>query len=147
MGEEIGLPVTDATQPFHRPTDASFEALEFPHCPSAQPLIQISEYLTKCRAVETAIVVDPSSNDGIDHSGKVFKVAVDSPVEFQLAYGLSHGFGGPVAYRGEKADEELSLSALPPSRSERKPEEVELLDGVVPCSVAILAVELWSSPG
>ena len=91
-------------------------------------------------SVVAAVVVDPSPNDGVIHSGQIRYRSVTSPISLPIPNRFLYRFGCFIADGRTKVDKEFTPSAFGQPRTKRKPQEVKLLIGVTATAVVILAV-------
>ena len=110
-------------------------------CPSNQQAIEVAKDRIQGRFVETAVVLNPPSKDRIPHAGQVVDGLVASPRKVPTSHRLSHPRRCRIAHRRREVDEVLTPPILRPTRAKRVPQEGELLRGILPRPVVILAVD------
>src|SRR5208337_519408 len=124
-----------------RPSLVSPQFLVFPHRPPRKYSVEMLEGRVHCRFVVALKVVNPPSDNRIEHTCQVFQTLVAAQVQAPLPYGLTQGFCGFVAHCRAEVDEMLSPSVLRQPGSKRISQKVELLMGVAFPPVIILTVD------
>ncbi len=113
----------------------------FPHGPSNQQAIEVAKDRIQGRFVETAVVLNPPSKDRIPHAGQVVDGLVAAPREVPTSHRLSHPRRCRIAHCRREVDEVLTPPILRPTRAKRVSQERELLRGILPWPIVILAVD------
>ena len=88
-----------------------------------------------------AVVVDPSSQDGVVLCGKFLEGVPCRSMNAPFPHRLTHGLGCVVTSPGTECDKESSILTLCRSGPEGVPQEVKLLIGVCSLSAATLTVD------
>ena len=141
MGEQPGFATSKATEPVAGSTTMSLQPFVFPHGPSDQQAVEVAKDRIQGRLVEAAVVLNPAAKDRIPHVGQVVDGLIATPREVPTSHLLPHPRRCRIAHRRYEADEVLTPSILCPTRAKRVPQEGELLRGILPRPVVILAVD------
>jgi len=115
--------------------------LVFPHRPPRQYSVEVLEGWVHCRFVVAFKIVYPTPDNRIEHTRQVFQTLVATPVQAPLPHGVAHRFRRLIADCRAEVDKKLSPSVFRQPGPECEPQEVELLMGIVPPPVFILAVD------
>jgi len=92
-------------------------------------------------SVEATVVLDPAAQDGVPHTRQIVDGLVAPQGDSPAPHLLSHPRRRSVAHGRSKAHKELPPPILRPTRPERVPKEIELLIGMPPRPIVILAVD------
>src|SRR5208337_3809682 len=92
------------------------------------------------RFVKASIVVDPPSQNRIEHSGNVQKIFIRLQLQIPVSDRLPHGLAGLIANTGSEVDEELAVSVLGPAWTKGISQKVKLCFRKLVLTVVILAV-------
>ena len=92
------------------------------------------------RLVKAPVVVDPTSQNRIEHSGYVQKFFIRLQLKTPLPDGLSHGLAGLVADTGSEVDEELAISVLGSAWTKGISQKIKLCLRKLAATIIILAI-------
>src|ERR1700722_16500356 len=118
----------------------ALQGLELPMSPSRQDAIDVPKGRVKSRLVVTAIIVDPTSDGGIEHPRQIIKRLVAALMKRPAANRLPDRLESFVARCWAERDTEPVPSARQ-SRPKRVAEKIELLVTIGSAPVIILAVD------
>ena len=141
MGKQPGLTSGNAAEPVLSSTTSPLEPFVFPHGPSHEKAIEVSEDRVQGRLVEAPVVLNPASKNRIPHARQVVDGFVTPQIDPPVPHLLPHPLCLVIAHRWCEADEVLAPLVFRPARAKRVPEEVELLVRVPPPTIIILAVD------
>lgn len=134
MGDERGIAQRDSADPVLRPTAVSLEAFVFSHRPTRKAPVQIAQRRLTRRLTVTAIVRNPTSNDGVEHMRQVVDPSLTA-AKLPIANFLSDRLGRRIAYTAR------SHRFSRASGSEGIAQIVEFFVEIVSSSIIILAVD------
>src|SRR5215475_10620262 len=81
MSEQVRLPARNALQPVPCPPPMTSQTFELPIGPSRQIGVNVTERGIKGGRIEPSVVVDPTSNDRVEHSGQIIERLVTAQIE------------------------------------------------------------------
>src|SRR3954452_7918716 len=139
VGEQPCLAARNALQPVDGPRPVPVQGLELPTGPSRQDDIDVPR--VERRRVEPTIVVDPAPDVRVEHPGQIVQRLVTALLKGPAAHGLTDRLESFVADGRTERDADLPSPSARQPRPESIAEEVELLVGIVPTSVIILAID------
>ena len=113
----------------------------FPHGPLGEDGVQRIKGSVHCRSVVAAVVVHPTPNGWVEHTGEVLDALIAAQVQPPTPYFISYCLGRLVAYRWIKAIEAFTPVAFGSSRLKSKTQKVELNMGISPPATIIPAVD------
>src|SRR5215471_10262625 len=141
VGKQPRLPTCHLNEPMCGASMVPAEPLVFPHGPTNQKVVEMTEDWVQLGLVEAPVVQNPAAQDRIPHARQVINGLVaphgQSPAPHLLAH-LGHRLR---AHRRREVDEELAPSILRPPRAKRVAQEIKPFLGIPAWSVIILAVD------
>ena len=135
MREKLWITLDDTGEPLTCALRLLLEALELAARSFPQMEVDSAQTIVHRRLVEVTVVVDPTTDVGIDHPGQIIKVRVGPVLETPSPDFPTHGLECSVGRRGQERD---AIGSVGPGRKPRLEcisEEVEL-----DCGIASLAV-------
>ena len=141
MGKQPGLTPGNAAEPVLCSPTMPFEPFVFPHGPSYEEAIEVSEDPVQGRLVEAPVVANPAAKDRIPHARQAVDDFVTPQIDSPVPHFLPHPLRLGIAHRWCEADEIPAPPVLRPSRAKRVPEKVAILVRIPPPPIVILAVD------
>src|SRR6266478_7943605 len=141
MGKQPRLPPGNTHEPMCSPSVVPAEAFIFPHGPTDQKVVEMTEDRVQRGFVEAPVVLNPAAQDRIPHARQVVNGFVAPQGQPPAPHLLAHLGHRVRAHRRGEVDEELAPSILRPPRAKRIPQEIEPFLGIPAWPVVILAVD------
>ena len=141
MREELWFGPDDTGEPLTRAFRLLREALVFAARPFSQVEVDSAQTVVQRRRVEMTVVVEPTPEVRIYHSGQITEGRVGPALESPLPDFPTHCLERSWGRRGQERD---AIGSVGPGREPRPEciaEEVELLVGILSAPVIILAVD------
>src|SRR4030095_6399237 len=102
-----------------RPAQMSAQLLVFPIGPTGQRSIQLPHRRIERRPVKSPIILEPASNNWVEHSGKIFDGLVTALMQVPASNLLPNRFHRLVGNGGREIDEVFPVPILRSPRPKR----------------------------
>src|SRR5215468_9306211 len=117
------------------------QLLVFPRRPPGEHAVEVPPEGIKPRAVKPPIVLKPTPDDRVKHTGKMLKRCVAAQRQLPIANRSPYGLAGFLRNGRTEVDEVLSLPTLRASGTKRIAQKIKLLLSIPFPSIIILAID------
>ena len=127
VSKELWSALSNTQQPLLGSAKPVLQLLVFPRRPSGEHAVEVLPEGIKPRAVKPPVVLNPTPDDRVKHTGKIRKRRVAAQVQLPVSNRSPYGLAGFLRNGRTEVDEVLSLATLRASGTKRIAQKIKLL--------------------